>query len=180
MDRRKALKNISLAIGGIAITPTVLSILSSCSNKKIDGNYLFLNQNQQYIVRQLVNVILPNPNFDDKINYTLFIDKMYHHTVSNKNRALFHLGYLEFEKNYQNSFNKEISEANKGDIEKTVANNFSISKQKEDALFNLLAQEFSLIDKKNQSEYLNYTFLTKVRYYALLGYCTSEYYDKPL
>ncbi|AUC86172.1 hypothetical protein CW731_13175 [Polaribacter sp. ALD11] len=180
MDRRKALKNISLAIGGIAITPSVLSILTSCTNEKVDENYLFLNQKQQYIVHQLMNVILPIPNFKDKINYTLFIDKMFHHTVSKENQELFNLGYLEFEKNYQNSFKKETSEANKKDIEKIVKNYFSISKQKEEAIFNLLAQEFSLIDKKLQPEYLNYTFLTKVRYYALLGYCTSEYYNKPL
>ncbi|QXP63907.1 hypothetical protein H0I29_07440 [Polaribacter sp. R2A056_3_33] len=59
-----------------------------------------------------------------------------------------------------------------------VAQYFSISKQKEEAVFTLLEKDFSLVDESQKAEYLNYYFLTNVRYYCLLGYCISGYYEQ--
>ncbi|WP_166385941.1 MULTISPECIES: gluconate 2-dehydrogenase subunit 3 family protein [unclassified Polaribacter] len=178
MDRRKALKSMSLAIGGFVITPSILSIFASCTSDKVDVNYLFLSKEQSLVMNHLVAVVLPISNVN--IHYTSFIDKMLYHTVSKENKQLFIAGYLEFEKNYQRLFNQEILKVNTSNIQKIVEKYFSISKQKEEAVFTLLEKDFSLVDENQKSKYLNYYFLTNVRYYCLLGYCTSEYYEKPV
>ena len=176
MDRRKALRKMSLAIGGFAITPPILSVFASCTSDKIEVDYFLLSKEHSFVVDLLVSVILPIA--DVKTNYTEFIDKMLYHTVSKENQQLFKAGSLEFEKNYQHIFNKEISKASKSDIQEMVAQYFSISKQKEEAVFTLLEKDFSLVDESQKAEYLNYYFLTNVRYYCLLGYCTSGYYEQ--
>ncbi|WP_282071991.1 gluconate 2-dehydrogenase subunit 3 family protein [Polaribacter atrinae] len=178
MDRRNALKNMSLAIGGFVITPSILSVFASCTTSSVDVNYLFLSKEQSFVIDHLVDVILPI--FNANINHTAFIDKMLYHTVSKENQQIFKAGYLEFEKNFQSLLNKEVLKANESDIQTVVEEYFSISKQEEEAIFNLLEKDFSLLDENQKLEYLNYYFLTNVRYYCLLGYCTSEYYQKPI
>jgi len=178
MDRRKALKNMSLAMGGFAITPSVLSIFASCTSDNVEVEYVLLSKEHSLVIAQLVAVILPIAN--DKINYSVFIDKMLYHTVSEGNQQLFKAGYLEFEKNYQHLFKREIWKATTSDMQQIIEKYFSLSKQKEEAVFTLLEQDFSLVDETQKAEYLNYYFLTNLRYYCLLGYCTSEYYKQPV
>ena len=178
MDRRKALKNMSLAIGSFAITPSIVSILTSCSSNKVEDHYLLLSKEQSSVIDYLVAIILPIS--DANINYTAFIDKMMFYTVAKEGQQLFKRGYLEFENNYQSLFKEKISKTNKRKVQKMIEKYFSIPKQKEEAIFTLLEKDFSLVAETQKSEYLNYYFLTKVRYYCLLGFCTSEYYKKPV
>ena len=59
MKRRDALKNIGLSAGLIVATPTVISLLNSCSTDSNKWSTVFLNKEQAKVLMEIVDVIIP-------------------------------------------------------------------------------------------------------------------------
>ena len=173
MNRRTALKHISVAFGSAVATPTLLSILSSCTEDKAVTPLLFLNTNQALAVEQLVQFLLPESDFPgvENLNLLQFTDQMLYHTTSNKEQELFKLGY--------NAFNTVATDDTIKRSKLTEAY-FTLNKTKETQLQELLKLDKDLVPEAQQQDYLIYHFLTKVRYYCLFGYCTSKAYKEHL
>lgn len=179
MDRREALKNMSLALGSALATSTLLNIVTSCTKENNTSSYLFLNKQQAFIINNLSPIILPNINYDNRkiMDYTRFTDEMLFYTVSPEDKELFNLGSYEFIRTFKKTTNKSISEGNRTDFKNLLQAYFKINEEEEKAVFDLLGKPFSTIRNHEKSVYLNYSFLTKVRYYCLFGYCTSKYFE---
>ena len=78
MKRREALKNLGLATGFFVATPTVMSILQSCTAEPDTWTPMILTTDQGIVLTRLVNIILPNT--DDlpsvtELNVPQFIDR---------------------------------------------------------------------------------------------------------
>ncbi len=58
MDRRKALKNIGVGFGAIAVTPTVVSLFQSCQTTPSYSAISFSNE-QFNVVAELMEIIIP-------------------------------------------------------------------------------------------------------------------------
>lgn len=176
MDRRQALKNITVAFGCTIATPTLFGILESCSKTHHATNYLFLNQQQAYIINYLSRIILPLNDVSTKktIDFVKFIDEMLYHTFTKEKQELFNTATTEFNKIFKLTFNKEVLKGTEQDFKIYLNTYFNIPKKEEENVFNLLKTDFSLIENQLKTKYLNYTFLTEIRHYCLFGYCTSE------
>lgn len=78
MKRREALKNLGMATGFFVATPTVISILQSCTAEPETWKPVFLTTEQGIVLTRLVNIILPNtddlPSVTD-LNVPQFIDR---------------------------------------------------------------------------------------------------------
>ena len=78
MKRREALKNLGLATGFFVATPTVMSILQSCTAEPDTWTPTILTTEQGIALTRLVNIILPNtddlPSVND-LNVPQFIDR---------------------------------------------------------------------------------------------------------
>jgi hypothetical protein len=59
MDRRQVLKNLGYGAGFLVATPTVISLLQSCSNEP-DWQPTFLSVGQGYALKQMVDLIIPS------------------------------------------------------------------------------------------------------------------------
>jgi len=57
MDRRTALKNLSIGVGYAVATPTILNILSSCTAEDSGWKPLFLSSEEKHIVTHLADII---------------------------------------------------------------------------------------------------------------------------
>ena len=57
MDRRQVLKNLGYGAGFLVATPTVISLLQSCSNEP-DWQPTFLSVGQGFALKQIVDLIL--------------------------------------------------------------------------------------------------------------------------
>lgn len=77
MNRRQALKNISLTLGYTAVIPSAFSILQSCQTETKNWKPLFFNSDEAVIIQNLVDLILPttksSPGALD-VNVPEFID----------------------------------------------------------------------------------------------------------
>jgi hypothetical protein len=91
MERRQALKNMGLTIGAFALTPSVASLLQSCSgNSKLSWVPEFYSNEEAEIITKTLEVILPTtpeiPGATD-LNLAQFLDGYAMH-VSGENERM--------------------------------------------------------------------------------------------
>ena len=176
MDRRKAIKNLSLAFGITIATPTLITILNSCKEDELDWKPVFLSRNQVIVIDYLTDIIIPKTEIAGglDLNITQFMDKMLLETETKQNQIIFNRGSEEFINSFRKILNKDVYEGNKDEFKKILNNYFLKSENEQKKLFELIAMDFDTISDEEKPNYLIYKFLTTVRYYSLFGFYTSE------
>ncbi|MDO5980224.1 gluconate 2-dehydrogenase subunit 3 family protein [Flavivirga spongiicola] len=174
MNRRDAIKNLSLTFGVTIATPTLLSILNACSNNEQEWVPDYLNRTQEYMIRHLVDIMLPKSETPGgvELNIVQFIDKMIAHTMTKKDQQLFNQGYLEFDNTFHNIYKKVSLKGTKEDYKTLLEMYFNISEEKQQLIFKQL--ESNVLDLEKKPKLFIYKFLTTIRYYSLLGFYTSQ------
>ncbi|WOD45119.1 gluconate 2-dehydrogenase subunit 3 family protein [Hwangdonia lutea] len=174
MDRRKAIKNIALAFGCTVATPTLLNVVTACTDNSVSTNYLFLSKSEAELVERLTETIMPKMYFPlvETMNLTVFLDQMFYHTENDKSKENFRKGSKAFENELSLNHNKKVNKISNEDFIATFKTYFN--PEKEDAVFNLLNDDFNELSPDKKTDFSMYTFLTKVRNYCLFGYATSE------
>lgn len=174
MDRRKALKNIALAFGCTVATPTLFNIVTACADNTNTRNYLFLNKTQSNLVTRLVQTMMPKMHFPlvESMNLTVFLDQMFYYTEDAKSKKIFQLGSKTYKNELSHNHNKKINKITDEDFIVTFKTYFN--PENENAVFTLLEKDFNTLNSHKKTDYTIYTFLTKVRYYCLFGYATSQ------
>lgn len=110
MNRRQALRNIGLGAGIIVVGPTTLSLLQSCKNEpKVDWEPVFLSAGNGYILKQVLEVILPatdTPGAND-LNLARFIDSYMDEVASEDRKQNFERSSNAFASAFKAEFDKE-------------------------------------------------------------------------
>ena len=90
MKRRDALKNLGLATGFFVATPTIVSLLQSCTSEVKTWVPEFISIEQGVILTNLVNIMLPKTEklpSATELNIPQFIDKFINEVFDNKGQA---------------------------------------------------------------------------------------------
>jgi len=182
MNRRNALKKMSLALGYTLAAPTIFSTLYSCTAQAETWQPLFFINNQKYIVTQLADIILPPTEIVGAVDLNIpeFIDKMYADVASEEAMDIFKKGGDLFEKSFIEHFDKDPASGSKEEYNELLDTYFGISDESQEMIFQLTKlDEQEVIDQyglnsKNHKAYLIYKFLLSVRYHSLYGFYTSE------
>ncbi len=97
MERRIALKKIGLATGFFAITPTVISLLQSCTSDIKTWTPEFLSIDQGIVLTNLVDIILPKTDTPSgtELNIPQFIDKYINEVFENEDQNEFKLVFTD-------------------------------------------------------------------------------------
>lgn len=177
MDRRTALKNLTMSIGYTVAAPTIMSVLAACSSESNTWTPLFLSEEEKHLVTHLVDIILPS---DEKtpgaldVNIPQFIDKMYHDIELEDKKIVFKKGASYFAEKFKTSLGKDILKGKKEDFESLVSGYFDLSDEVSKTILNQQRKSIDNISSENQENYSIYKFLFSIRYYTIFGYCTSE------
>ena len=182
MNRRIALKKMSLALGYTLAAPTLFSTLYSCTSEVETWQPLFFIKNQKYIVTKLADIILPPTEIVGAIDLNIpqFIDKMYADVASEEAMDIFQRGSDLFEKSFVERYNEDPTSGSKEEYKELLDTYFNISDESQEKIFQLTKlNEQEVIDQyglnsKNHDSYLIYKFLLSVRYHSLYGFYTSE------
>lgn len=77
MKRREALKNLGLATGFFVATPSIISLLQSCTSDASTWTPVFLSVEEGVVLTNLVDIILPKTDIPSatEVNVPQFIDK---------------------------------------------------------------------------------------------------------
>ncbi len=89
MKRREALKNLGMATGFFVATPSIISLLQSCTAEANTWNPEFLSVEQGVVLTNLVDIILPKTDIPSatEVNVPQFIDKYINETIEDDGQA---------------------------------------------------------------------------------------------
>ena len=136
MKRREALKNIGLGTGFVLATPSLFSLLQSCTSDVATWAPVFFTEEQGVILTSLVDVILPKTDTPSatEVNVPEFIDKYTNEVLEDEDQAL-----------VKNAFDKLVT------LIKTDYNE-DLTKVIEDNYKNLLDTHMKLAKEETVSE----------------------------
>jgi hypothetical protein len=176
MDRRSALKNLSLGLGGMVGSPLVLGLLASSTANAAAWSAESFTAEEQHTVTQLVDIILPGsetPGALD-VNVPQFLDKLYGHQFSEQERRYFRQGAEAFANRFARVFNHPVVEGSRDEFARLIEGYFDLPDQEQAQIFQEQDRELGEIDSADRGVYLTYKFLLSVRQNALFGYFTSQ------
>lgn len=121
MKRRDALKNIGLSAGLIIATPSIISLLNSCSTNPNNWRPIFLNKEQAKVLMDIVNVIIPKTDTPsaNEVNVVEFLDKYYKEILDDNRQKWLKETYVSLlnliKSNYSDTIN-DLTEDNYKDL----------------------------------------------------------------
>lgn len=89
MKRREALKNLGLATGFFVATPSIVSLLQSCTAEASTWTPEFLSVEEGVVLTNLVDIILPKTDIPSatEVNVPQFIDKYINEVMEDDEQA---------------------------------------------------------------------------------------------
>ena len=183
MDRRKALKNMGLALGYTVATPTLISLVQSCKqDAAITWTPDFLSPTEGSMLTQLVDIILPKTDTPSasEVQVHIFIDRFADQVMKKEQQDLFKMTMGKFlDKALQDSGKKEIADLGPEHLEPVLSAALKISKEDETKKFEVInaytesvkAGETASLD----DEVSRFAFANNLRGLTILAYKSSEY-----
>lgn len=162
MKRRDVLKGLGLSMGYIIATPSILSLLQSCTGtEKNNWQPVFFNNDQITVINNLVDLILPKtanlPGALD-VNVPQFIDAFVNEVSTPDDQKEFKNGIDAVVK----KLNKPVVDLKTADYDNLLAHYFKASKDEQAAFEN------------DKTEAVVYGTLISLRRFSIWAYKTSE------
>ena len=95
MNRRDVLKNIGMATGFFVATPSIMSLLQSCTSEIKTWTPEFLSIDQGIFIKNLVDIILPKTDLPaaTELNVPEFIDKYFNAVLDQEDQTIVKNGF---------------------------------------------------------------------------------------
>ena len=175
MNRRSALKNLTLTLGYAVATPTVLNVLQSCQTNEASLVPNFFTPLQGFMIRHLVDIIIPKTDVAGAldVNVPEFMDKMLHEIAPEEKKNEIMEGAIAFSREFEKVYGKEVLDGSKKEYRKILSTYFDISEEEKKSI--LKSQKSTeAISQGEMNNYLIYKFLLATRTYTITGYFSSE------
>lgn len=185
MKRRSALKNMGMAFGYAAATPTLLSVLQSCKDKAPYAEWTptFFDKDKGYALAQMVDVILPKTDTPSatEVNVHLFIDQFAKEVLPPEQQG--------FTKMLMDKFlGKVVSESGKKNLQDVDAEDFEplldkyLAKRtdaemeaQEEAIGNYIEAAMKGEETQLDDDVACYAFADNIRNISIWAYKSSEF-----
>ncbi|MFS4416133.1 gluconate 2-dehydrogenase subunit 3 family protein [Maribacter sp. 2307ULW6-5] len=183
MERRKALKNMGLALGYTVTTPTLLGLVQSCKNEPaMTWTPTFFTQDEAGALSKLVDIILPKTDTPSatEVKADVFIDRFANEVMEAQQQEFVKMSMGKFlDKALKDSGKTAIADLSPEDLEPVLAAALKIS-QEYSAL--LMDQVTTYNEAKAAGEAATledgasrHAFANNLRGLAIWGYKASEY-----
>lgn len=176
MNRREALRSLSLSMGYVVAVPAVMNMLESCTEDAETWTAVFLTDKEKHLVTHLVDIILPSSAIPGGLDLNLpqFIDMMCKDVMKASDQEMFHQGSQVFSERFTERFNKDMIKANKEEVLALFAEYFDKSADESGIILQEQRKNSNEIPANELQDYLMYKCLIAVRTFSLLGFYTSE------
>ncbi|KAA2219090.1 gluconate 2-dehydrogenase subunit 3 family protein [Maribacter flavus] len=183
MDRRKALKNMGLAMGYTVATPTLLSIMQSCKGEPVaTWTPEFFTPAEGGTLTKLVDVILPKTDTPSasELQVDVFIDKFAMDVMEKDQQDFLRMSMGKFtDKALQDSGKSTVEDLTAEDLEPVLASSLKYSKEDEAKMFESITSYTEAVAEGKEAtiddETSRFAFANNLRGLAIWGYKTSEY-----
>ena len=183
MERRKALKNMGLAMGFTVATPTVLSLLQSCKGETGPSwTPLYFSPDQGSALEKLVDLILPKTDTPSasEVNVHVFLDRYMESVPEPADQEFFQSAFTAFlEKAKIDSGKENASDLAAEDLEPVLAAELAVrSPEDEMAMMEAMTSYQEAMEAGEQvtldEAIQRYQFANTLRNSTIWAYKTSE------
>jgi hypothetical protein len=175
MDRREALKSISLSTGMVISSGAFFSLLQSCQPKdSIAWQPLFFTNEEAITVSEIANVILPTTDTPGALDVGVpqFIDLLLKDVFKQEDSSKFRKGLQAFVEKFEKDTGDKFYEADQEQQEAAVKKVYEVSKEETKDILSLVRK--AAPPAGNESRYYMYSFLVTLRDLTIKAYFTSE------
>ena len=138
MKRREALKNLGLATGFFVATPSIISLLQSCTAEAKTWTPEFLSIDEGVVLTNLVDIILPKTDIPSatEVNVPQFIDKYFNEVYEDDDQAKVKTAFSNIiailKPNSENAIDKVTQEDYKALLDKYMLLESETDQERED------------------------------------------------
>ncbi|MDB2606954.1 gluconate 2-dehydrogenase subunit 3 family protein [Zobellia sp.] len=183
MDRRKALRNMGMALGYTVATPTLLSIVQSCKNETVlEWTPEFFTKDQGAVLTKLVDIIIPTTDTPSasETQVNIFIDRFADEVMEKNKQDFLKMSMDRFiEKALKDSGKEKAADLSPEDLEPVLANALKTTKEDEALNFKSIGQYNEAIAEGKtallEDGIARFAFANNLRGLTIWGYKTSEY-----
>lgn len=183
MDRRKALRNMGLAMGYTVATPTLISIMQSCKGETVlEWTPDFFTRDQGAALTKLVDIIIPKTETPSasEVQVNLFIDSFINEVVEKEEQDFLKMTMNRFmDKALKDSGTEMPADLSAKDLEKTLAEALKVSKEERKSMFEEIETYTEALAKGEtpslDDKVSRFSFCNTLRDFTIWGYKTSEY-----
>jgi len=183
MDRRKALKNMGLAMGYSVAAPTLISIMQSCKNEvALEWAPDFFTLDEGAALTKLVDLILPKTDTPaaSEVQVPMFIDRFVDQVMEKEEQDFAKMSMGSFlDKALQNSGKDSAGELDPEDLEPVLAEALKVSKAETAKHQEAIQQYFQALAEGKEAELddtvSRFAFASNLREITIMAYKTSEY-----
>ena len=183
MHRREAIKNIGLTLGFVVATPTIMSLLNSCT-KEPEWMPTSFTKGEGELFSQTLEVILPKTDTPGarELNLPEFLDKFIAEVMPEEQVALYKKGFEVYKKKALAAADLEeekLYKIKEEEIEPIIASALKKTKEEEIELFKVISSYQQAITNQETAELADdpalYAFMNDTRSLAIWAYKTNEY-----
>ena len=183
MDRRKALKNMGMALGYTVATPTLLSIVQSCKNETVlEWTPEFFTKDQGAVLTKLVDIILPKTDTPSasETQVNIFIDRFADQVMEKEQQDFFKMSMDRFiEKVLKDAGKEKAADLTPEELEPVLAAALKVTKE-DQVTNNLAVKQYNEAIAEGKEALLDdgiarFAFANNLRGMTIWGYKTSEY-----
>jgi hypothetical protein len=183
MDRRKALKNMGLAMGYTVATPTLISIMQSCKSEAVmEWTPDFFTKDHGTVLTKLVDIILPKTDTPSasEVQVNLFIDRFINEVFDKEQQVFLKMLTNRFmEKALTDSGEEKVTDIREEQLEKTLATVLKITKEEETKNEEAVEAYTAAVAEGKEpvldDAVASHAFASNLRNMTIMGYKTSEY-----
>ena len=166
MKRREALKNLGLATGFVVASPSIISLLQSCTAEANTWTPVFLSVEEGVVLTNLVDIILPKTDIPSatEVNVPQFIDKYVHEVLDDESQAQIKTAFGAIISILKPNAEDKIEKVTENDYKALLDNHM------------LLENEVDSEREANQDskDMTKSEFLNKVKWMTINAYKTSQ------
>ncbi len=183
MDRRKALRNMGLAMGYTVATPTLIGIMQSCKGETVlEWTPDFFTKDQGAALTKLIDIIIPQTDTPSasEVQVNLFIDKFINEVVEKDEQDFLKMTMDRFmDKALKDAGMESAADLKEKDLEKTLAEALKVTKEERKNMFKEIEAYNEALSKGEtpslDDKVSRFSFSNTVRDFTIWGYKTSEY-----
>ncbi|MDT7829096.1 gluconate 2-dehydrogenase subunit 3 family protein [Pricia sp. S334] len=183
MDRRKALRNMGLALGYTVTAPTLISIVQSCKNEtELEWTPDFFSKDEGAALTKLVDIIIPKTDTPSasETQVHLFIDRFTDQVMEPQQQEFVKMSIGRFmEKALKDSEKEKAGDLTPEELEPVLATALKTTPEDQIKNFEAIKQYHeALTDGKEAilaEDIFRFAFANNLRGLTIMGYKTSEY-----
>lgn len=184
MKRRQVLKNLGWGAGVLVATPTLMSLLQSCTNEP-EFIPVFLSRGEGHALRRIVDLIIPG---DDTVPGAVdvgvhqFIDSFYKEVWPTKDIGFVKLGYTVLADKFRSEFEKELEAGKPKEFDQLLAQYLKTSEEQQKAYQEKMG-EFMVVFAEDESakpdtDAAMFAILSSIREMTVWAWTESEQIGK--